>query len=279
MDAMVEVAPELRSAFANTADLTAVLAARRDDLTQLMRDGADLGDVANDVISTNSANLACLASDFAELSDFAASPGPLANLDYSLENNQNFFGPVNALAVQGHAIGFPEYGSVERNDQGWLRVQTMVPPGEPPASRYSPLRGTPDIAPGGACVNDSGRGVGPASQVDPPEPTRRGGYDEPGVVPVDLAQVDGSSAGASGDQDPAAGGTGDTPRGDDTEASRGGATEPEPDAPEAAAPIRSDEAPSDDGINWFSILAGAIFLLAVAGIVKVVGAMRRSSHS
>lgn len=276
LDALTEVAPELRSAVANTADLTGVLAARRDDLTELMRNGADLGDVADDLVTSQSANLACLASDFAALSDFAASPGPLADLDYSLENNQNFFGPVNALAVEGHAIGFPEYGSVERNDQGWLRVQTMVPPGEPPASRYSPLRATPDIAPGGACVNEFGRGAGPATQADPPEPTRRGAYDEPATVPVDLAAVDGSSASATSDQDAPAGGTGDTPRGDDTEASRGGATEPEPAAGEAAAPIRSDEPAGDDSIDWFTVAAGVVFLLAVAGIVKVVGALRRS---
>lgn len=277
LDAMTEVAPELRSGISNTAELTQVLADRREDLTQLMRDGGDLGVVADDIITGSSANLACLASDFAELSDFAGSPGPLADLDYSLENNQNFFGPVNALAVQGHAIGFPEYGSVERNDQGWLRVQTMVPPGEPPASRYTPLRATPDIAPGGACVNAFGEGVGPATQTDPPEPTRRGGYDEPETVPVELAPIDGSTADDTTDQDPAAVGTGDTPRGDDTEASQGGATEPDPAAAEDAAPIRSDDDPSSGGLSLFEVVAILLLFVVAAVIVKLVGAVRRSS--
>ncbi len=279
LDALTEVAPELRSGIHNTAELTGLLADRRADLTQLLRDGADFGAVADDLIVDQSANLACLASDFAALSDFAGSPGPLADLTYSLDHNQDFFGPVNALAVHGHAIGFPEYGSSERNDQGWLRVQTMVPPGEPPASRYSSIRATPDIAPGGACVNAFGRGAGPAGQADPPEPARRGGYDEPATVPVDLAAVDGSGAGATTDQDAAATGTGDTPRGDDTEASRGGATEPEPGAREDAAPIRSDREPSSGALSMFQVLAVLVVFVAAAGIVRLVSVLRRSSHS
>ncbi len=51
-------------------------------------------------------NLACLASDFAALSDFAASPGPLANLDSSLENNQKTVRTVDVeLLVDGTGAG------------------------------------------------------------------------------------------------------------------------------------------------------------------------------
>ena len=278
LDAMVEVAPELRSAVANTADLTGVLADRRYDLTQLQRDGAAFATEADGLLTDQSANLACLANDFAALSDFAGSPGPLANLDNALTNNQNFFGPVNRLAVHGHAIGFPEYGSETRDDQGWLRVQTLIPPGQPSASRYTGIRATPDIRPGNGCVNTFGQGVGPAVQLDPPEPTRRGGYAEQVDETIALAAVSGSSAGAPADQDAAGAGTGDTPRADDTEASRGGVVAGRPAPIAAAAPIRADRAPGDGGLSWFSIAAGVVFLLAVAGIVKVLGALRRS-HS
>ncbi len=276
LDALTEVAPEIESGLANTAELTQLLADRRFDLTQLQRDGADFADEANGLLESQSADLACLAHDFGILSERIGSPGPLSDLDQSLTTNQNFFGPVNSLAVHGHAEGFPEYGSVDREDQGWLRVQTLIPPEQPSASRYTGIRGTPDIRPGNGCANALGEGVGPASQLDPPEPTRRGGYAATSTERIELGPIDGSTAASTSDTDAANAGTGDTPRADDTEASRGGATRPGLPTLAAAAPIRADRAPGGGGVDWFTVGAVALLLLAAAGVVKVVGAVRQA---
>jgi virulence factor Mce-like protein len=178
LDSVAAVGPQLRAALANTTVLTAVLAQRRDDLVALMREGARLGTAGNDLVGTQKANLACLVSDVSELTRFFAKAGPLANLDTALRTNQEFFGPIDKIAPSGPAkdIGL---GAPARTDQVWLRVRTLIPPGQPAAISYNPKRPTPPTKPGAACTNVFGNGVGPATQANP-EPPAPGGS----VVPA-----------------------------------------------------------------------------------------------
>jgi virulence factor Mce-like protein len=274
LDALTEVAPELRSAFANTAEFTGVLADRRHDLTALMEHGTQATATADELITGASPNLACLTHDFADLAASANEAQNLDNLVYTLENNQSFFGPIDALAVYGHARGFPEYGSTERNDQGWLRVRLVFPPGQPAASRYSPIRATPDQRPGNACINDFGSGAAAASQgAGAPTPVRDGGIDPATNEPIDLAPTTGPS-GIGGDVDPAAVGTGDTPRGDDTEASASGDVTRDEPTEEATQAIRSDEEGDDGPGILLPLVGGMLLLAAAAGVVRLVQKLR-----
>ena len=273
LDAMTEVSPELRSAFANTAEFTGVLADRRYDLTALQQHGADAAVAADELITSESANLACLTHDFAELSASANESQNLNNIITTLEQNQTFFGPIDSLAVYGHARGFPEYGSSARDDQGWLRVRLIVPPGEPPASRYSDVRATPDQRPSNACLNDFGAGVGAGSQgAGAPTPVRDGGIDPPTNEPIDLAPVPGLAG--TGDSDPAATATGNTPRGDDTEASQSGEVTRDEASETATRPIRAEDDDGSGGSALLPFIAGLVLLAAAAGIVRLVKTLR-----
>jgi phospholipid/cholesterol/gamma-HCH transport system substrate-binding protein len=179
LDAVASVGPQLRQALANTTVLTDVLAKRRTDLVTLLREGARLGTVGNDLLTAEKANLACVVSDVADLTRFAASPAPLANLDTGLRINQEFFGPIDKIAPFGRAadVGL---GAPARNDQVWLRVRTLIPPGQPAAVSYNPKRPTPPTKPGGACTNEFGHGVGPAAQANPEPPAKGGKVAPPG---------------------------------------------------------------------------------------------------
>ena len=204
LDALTEVAPEFRQALANTAVFSGTLAERSQDLTELMVNGAEFADVAGPLLESQMPNLGCLFSDAADLNDFLADPAVLQNLQLGLDLNQAFFGPVNALAVEGHAIGFPQFGSVDRNDQAWLRVQTLLPPGTPMASRYTPVRPTPNTQPGAGCENAFGSGVGPATQAEGGfAPVDRDHLAPAGDPYVDLAGVP-EPTGGGADADPAA---------------------------------------------------------------------------
>ncbi len=202
LDALTEVAPEFRRALAATAVFSGTLAERSQDLTDLMVNGAEFAEVAGPLLESQMANLGCLVADGADLNEFLADPAVLRNLQLGLDLNTAFFGPIDALAVEGHAIGFPQFGSTERNDQLWLRVQTLVPPGTPMASRYTPLRPTPDTLPGAGCANAFGQGVGPATQAEGGfVPVREDDLVPAGDPNVALAAVPEGSAGG-GDQDP-----------------------------------------------------------------------------
>ena len=179
LDAVASVGPQLRQALANTTVLTDVLAKRRADLVSLLREGARLGTVGNDVVASQKANLACLISDVADLSRFAGSPGPLNNLNTDLRINQEFFGPIDKIAPYGPAKDV-KLGAPTRDDQVWLRVRTLIPPGQPAAMSYDPKRPTPPTKPGGACTNEFGQGVGPATQANPEPPAKGGSVSAPG---------------------------------------------------------------------------------------------------
>ena len=215
LDALVEVSPELRSALENTAAFTRILADRRADMTRLMENGASFAEVAQPLLDSQLPNLACLFSDAADLNDFLADPVVLRNIELGLDLNQAFFGPIESLAVEGRAIGFPQYGSSTRADQAWLRVSLMFPPGSPTAINYSPIRRTPDVLPGVGCTNAFGDGVGPAGQAGAFVPEREERLVRGQTTATDLAPFPAFPR-EGGDTD-AGPGAGDRPvTGDDT---------------------------------------------------------------
>ena len=177
MDAVSDAEPELQRALAYTAVLTEVIAARRTDLIELMRNGAQLGAAGGDIVTTQQANLGCLISDFADLNRFLGNGKPLENFAAGFDLNRSFFDPVDKLAPYGPAkdVGF---GAGDRDDQYWLRVRFLVPPAQPPGVQYPERRPTPATRPGGPCINTLGTGVGAASQADAVAPTD-GGSIEP----------------------------------------------------------------------------------------------------
>lgn len=259
LDALTDVSPELRDAFANTADFTGTLAARSRDLTALMENGTRFAEVAGPLLRSQMPNLGCLISDSADLNAFLSEPSVLRDLQLGLDLNQAFFGPIDALAVEGPAIGFPQYGSHDRGDQLWLRVQTLLPPGTPDAIHYSPVRPTPNTLPGAGCTNLFGQGEGPASGGEF-QPIREDHMEPAGYEDVGLASPGGGHDTGNGDADPAAGNGGDP----------AGAPE-EPDGRPAAPPdderalevIRNtDRDGSDDG--W---LDDPIWLVVALGLL------------
>jgi virulence factor Mce-like protein len=275
LDALTEVSPEFRDALANTAVFTGTLADRSHDLTELMQNGAALGEVGAPLLEDAMPNLGCLFSDAADLNDFLADPGVLRNLQLGLDLNQAFFGPIDALAVEGRAVGFPQFGSQDRNDQLWLRVQTLLPPGQPAAMRYAPLRETPNTLTGAGCQNEFGTGAGPAEQG-------QGGFDpirEDQLVPagdpnVDLAPVPAPSGGSGGDQDP----TAVNDPNPAVEAEGQGPREPAPATPEQALdPIR-DNTEHASGSSWVDDLLLAAAIAFFAGATGYLLWSRRRDH-
>jgi virulence factor Mce-like protein len=178
LDAVSSVGPQLRDALTNTSVLTSVLAQRRADLVTLLQEGARLGTVGNDLVASQKANLACLVSDVADITKFTAQPRVLNDLNTGLHINQQFFGPIDKIAPFGPAIDVG-LGAPARDNQVWLRVRTLVPPGQPAAVSYNPKRPTPPTKPGGACTNEFGQGVGPATQANPEPPAKGGSISPP----------------------------------------------------------------------------------------------------
>jgi phospholipid/cholesterol/gamma-HCH transport system substrate-binding protein len=262
LQALTEVSPEFRSALADTAVFSGTLAERSQDLTELLENGAALGEVGAPFLEATMPNLGCLFSDAADLNDFLAEPEVLRNLQLGLDLNQAFFGPIDALAVEGRAIGFPQYGSTTRNDQLWLRVQTLLPPGAPAASRYLPVRQTPNTLPGAGCQNAFGTGVGPATQGSGGfEPIREDQLVPAGDPNVDLGGLPGDGGGG-GDQDP----TAVNDPGPLTEPEGGPPREPAPSTPEQALDVIRDDREQANGSSWVDdlLLAAAVTFFAGA---------------
>jgi virulence factor Mce-like protein len=261
LDALTEVSPEFRDALANTAAFTGTLAERRHDLTDLMENGAALGEVGAPLLEDTMPNLGCLFADSADLNAFLADPTVLRNLQLGLDLNRAFFGPIDALAVEGHAIGFPQYGSVDRNDQLWLRVQTLLPPGQPAASRYLPVRQTPNTLPGAGCQNEFGTGVGPATQAEGGfAPIREDHLVPAGDPRVGLADVPAAGDGSNRDQDPLAANDLEPPAEPEGQPPREEPVEVE----DQALDVIRDDREHAGGSSWSDdlLLAGAIAFLA-----------------
>ena len=266
LDSLVAVAPEFASAIDNTARFTTTLANRRFDLTSLTVNGANFAEVANRLVTGARPNLACLFSDFADLNEYAGSPAAVRDLAVTLDMNQSFFGPIDALAVKGHTRGFPQYGSSARDDQTWLRVALVMPPGEPPPNRYDPIRSQPDVLPGGACFNAFGQGVGAvggagfeASREETIEPTA-GTATELNGSPAG-STGGGSNQGSSGPV--AEGQVGDgfvpAPETDVLSEQEGGDTDE--GLPEQALPPTERTGSDGEGTDWLWIL----FIVALTG--------------
>jgi hypothetical protein len=102
---------------------------------------------------------------------------------------------------------------------------------------------------------------------------RDGGIDPATNEPIDLAPTSGPS-GIGGDVDPAAVGTGDTPRGDDTEAAASGDVTRDESTEEATEAIRSDEEGDDGPGILLPLLGGVLLLAAAAGVVRLVQKLR-----
>ncbi|MBI2710627.1 MAG: MCE family protein [Actinobacteria bacterium] len=177
LDALSAKGDALRASLRNTRVLMGILAADKEVLVALFRDGADAAQVTDGVLRDNRANLACLVASFANLNQYLDSGSRLADLDRGLALNRVFFGAVERLGVYGRAkdIGM---GGKNRDDQVWLRVRTLIPPPGPSAIAYPRPRPTPATRPGGACRTKYSGGVGPVTQAEP-SPLQAGGRLEP----------------------------------------------------------------------------------------------------
>ena len=132
-----------------TAALADILRDRRYDLLALMENGARFTTVAGKLVRQEKPNLSCTISDLGTLN--AAVAGRLSDLKGTLDLNHFFFDAV----WQSVQVGL--------DNMGWFRVH-VLPPQQPAGRSYVPPRGTPDVFPGGACVTQYGRGVGPVTQ-------------------------------------------------------------------------------------------------------------------
>ncbi|HWC38258.1 MAG TPA: MCE family protein, partial [Acidimicrobiales bacterium] len=154
--------PELQQAIANTVVLSQTLADHRFDTVHLFANGIRLGRTLGGLIADNKPEFACLLHDFGRITANTAEPVNLNNFDTALRTNQEFFGPVDAIAPLGTAKGlFP--GDPD-HPQNWLRTFLMIPPGQPPAISYNPHHELPPIKPGPGCETEFGAGPGPATQ-------------------------------------------------------------------------------------------------------------------
>lgn len=173
LDTVASVGPQLQSSLRNTAVLADLLANRKNDIINLFHSGTAFAQVTTQLLNDNTANFACLAHDFGDLGANLSAKPNLDNLDAALLTNRSFFGPIDSLSPEGHAASLGP-GSPERNDQTWLRVRTLLPPQQPPASSYAAPHRIPDTYPGANCLSVFGPGVPAGSQADAAPPAEIG---------------------------------------------------------------------------------------------------------
>lgn len=192
LDAFSDSGEDIRRAVANTRAVAGILADRRTDLVDLMREGADLAELADPILTDTRADLTCLVGSLSTI--VAGLQGqPLEDLDTGLAMSTEFFGAIDGVAARGPTkdVG---YGGGARDDQIWLRGQVLLPPPGPPGVAYDPKRGTPTTRLGGACESTFAGGA-PAPSQDDPADVEAGGrvVDADGrVVPVDGEQAAGA---------------------------------------------------------------------------------------
>jgi len=162
LNGVASSAADLQQSLDRTRSLTQLLVNRRADLVTLLRNLTTLGDVGNNFLLANRVNLTCVLSDLADTNQWLQGAN-LTNLQIGLETNLNFFGTVDKIAPKGYAkdLGL---GAPTRTDQTWLRVRTLLPPGQPSGAQYTTPLAVPPTKPGAACQNVYGQGVGPVSQ-------------------------------------------------------------------------------------------------------------------
>ena len=173
LDTVASVGPQLQESLRNTEVLAELLARRKDDIVNLSHTSTAFAQVTSRFIDDNTANLACLAHDFGDVGARLSTKTNLANLDTALLTNRSFFGPINSLSPEGHAASLGA-GSVDRNNQTWLRVRTLLPPQQPSAISYPVPNHIPDTYPGAACLSLFGAGVPAAAQADAAPPAETG---------------------------------------------------------------------------------------------------------
>ena len=163
LESLITTGPDLTGVLADNADVladdlrqTAVLADilrdRRFDLLDLYKNGARFSTVANDLLSTEKANIACFLKDAGDFNTVMASKKAREDLIDTLNKNHFFFDAADQ-AVQKDQRGWT-----------WFRVQ-LLPHTEPAARSYTPKKTSPDVYPGRACRSIYGPGVGAASQA------------------------------------------------------------------------------------------------------------------
>ncbi|CAN5403222.1 hypothetical protein BH10ACT1_BH10ACT1_27250 [soil metagenome] len=189
LDDFSEMSPGVHDALDNTEQLTRILADRKDDLVDLLDDGADLATVGDRVVLANRANLTCLLTDLKDITGVLQGR-TLADLDTALRTNTQFFGLIDRVAVRGPAAPNP-YGP-GRPDQLWLRTSLLLPPQTPAASSYAPPRRPLPVSTGAACSSTYGAGA-PAT----PQPSAVAG-DDARAVASQPASSRGTDAGVEG---------------------------------------------------------------------------------
>lgn len=166
LDTLTSVSPHIRSALRETAVLATVLDSHRYDLVRLLNEGVSASTVANQLVTAEDPNLACLLHDGADLNANLAQPSVLGPLNQGLLTNQWFFNAVIGATPTGPAKSFYP-GDPASAGQEWLRTRLFLPPKSPPASQYGSMTSLPPVLPGAGCSTEFGNGVGPATQTTP----------------------------------------------------------------------------------------------------------------
>lgn len=186
LDAVNAVGPELQGSLANTEVLVRSLAQVREQLDPLFSSGSQALGLTDDLVSSQSANLACSLHDLAQLAAEVNRPDNLANLSAGLADSWWFFGGVASSIQPGTAKALSN-AEPASSQQYAARVRLLVPPATPSAMAYPTPQVLPPIQPGAGCANEFGQGAGPA--VQPGFHPAAGGQLAP--APADAAQVHG----------------------------------------------------------------------------------------
>lgn len=156
LDDFSDMSPAAHQALRNTDILTRTLAARDEDLVDLLADGSELAETFDRVLLDNRASLTCVIGDVRSIAGNLQGE-TLEDLDQALALNQVFFGAIDDVAVRGDAADVG-YGPAQ-DDALWLRARLLVPPESPPGSRYVPPRAPRPVETGAGCRNQYGTGA------------------------------------------------------------------------------------------------------------------------
>ncbi|HWE70880.1 MAG TPA: MCE family protein [Acidimicrobiales bacterium] len=164
LDTLTASSPQLTSSLANTAALLNVLTTQQSNFLSLLDTGTSASQLLNQLVVAERPNLACLVHDLGAATTNLSQPANLANLTSDLANNQEFFGAVEGLAVNGPARQLTA-SEPARTNQEYLRTRLILPPVLAPAAQtYSTAKTVPPISPAAGCTTEFGNGVGAASQ-------------------------------------------------------------------------------------------------------------------
>jgi phospholipid/cholesterol/gamma-HCH transport system substrate-binding protein len=164
LDTVTASSPQLTSALANTAALLNVLTAQQANFLSLLDTGAGSSQLLNQLVVAERPNLACLVHDLGATTTNLSQPANLSNLATDLANNQEFFGAVQGLALNGPARQLTA-SEPARNNAEYLRTRLILPPVLTPAAQtYSTPKAIPPISTAAGCSTEFGNGVAAASQ-------------------------------------------------------------------------------------------------------------------